>query len=254
MIPKTEIIQKAERIAKVIAAAGFCSRRQAEQYIKNGQVKVDGITIDTPALRVTKTQKIIVNNISITQESTLKTRLWCYYKPLGMLTTHNDPQGRPTVFKALPLNLPRVISVGRLDINSEGLLLLTNDGALARAFELPKNALQRFYRVRVWGNVDDQKLQQLQQGITIQGIKYASIKAFVEKRQTSNTWLIFQLTEGKNREIRRICEHFHWSVNRLIRFQYGLFDLRGLKPGELREIPSFLIDKQKALCASLVDL
>jgi 23S rRNA pseudouridine2605 synthase len=165
-------------------------------------------------------------------------RLWCYHKPRGLVTTARDPQGRPTVFDALPKDLPRVISVGRLDLNSEGLLLLTNDGELARNLELPSGGWVRRYRVRVRGAVEAQSLRNLSQGITIDGMNYGPVEAKLERQQESNAWLGFALKEGKNREIRRICEHLGWPVSRLIRVAFGPFELGDLEAGAVAEVPA----------------
>jgi 23S rRNA pseudouridine2605 synthase len=246
MIPSSPP-EKPERLAKVIAAAGICSRRQAETLITEGKVSVNGNSVTTPAFTVTAQDTIEVQGKVIQQKLKTEIRLWCYYKPVGLLTTHSDPQERPTVFKALPPDLPRLISVGRLDINSEGLLLLTNDGELARLFELPSSGLRRQYRIRVRGKISPQQLYSLKKGITIDTIRYASIEAELENQQTSNAWISMVLHEGKNREIRRICKHFGWPVNRLIRTHYGLFELKNLQPGQLYEIPKKLIKKQLSL-------
>lgn len=228
-------IDKGERIAKVIARAGLCSRRDAERLIVERRVKVDGKIIDTPAILVTDPTTVSVDDkpLSAPEEA----RLWRYHKPPGLVTSHKDDQGRPTVFDQLPRAIGRVVSVGRLDLNSEGLLLLTNDGGLARELELPSNQWVRTYRVRVFGHVSDDKLAELKAGITVDGVKYGSIDARIEKQTGRNAWLIVSLTEGKNREIRRVMEHLELQVNRLIRTHYGPFRLDPLERGDVQMIP-----------------
>lgn len=225
-------MNKGERIAKVIARAGLCSRREAETWIHERRVSVDGAVLDSPAFRVTPKNHIVVDGKPLPQKS--PPRLWLYYKPKGLVTSHKDELGRPTLFETLPKNLPRVISVGRLDLNSEGLILLTNDGELARHLELPSTGWMRTYRVRVHGRVDPQTLKTLKNGITIEGIHYGSITATLERQQGENAWLLVSLKEGKNREIRRVFEFLGWPVNRLIRTHYGPYELESLKPGEVK--------------------
>jgi 23S rRNA pseudouridine2605 synthase len=221
-----------ERIAKVIAASGHCSRRDAEKLIEQGRVKIEGKVIHTPAVKVTD-EIITIDDIAIQDKQ--KARLFVFYKPVGLVTTHKDEQGRPTVFQSLPKTMPRVISVGRLDINSEGLLLLTTDGEVARKFELPSSNFERVYRVRVFGRVPINELRDLKRGIKIDGIHYASIKVEIEKLAT-NSWLQITLQEGKNREIRKVLSHFGLEVNRLIRVQYGNYKLDKMQPGEIKEV------------------
>jgi 23S rRNA pseudouridine2605 synthase len=231
-----------ERIAKVMARAGLCSRRQAEQWIAAGRVAVDGKVLTTPAVVVEADQRITVDGKPLpTREAT---RLFRYHKPRGLVTTARDPQGRPTVFASLPPELPRLVAVGRLDINSEGLLLLTNDGELARRLELPANAWVRRYRVRVHGEVDPARLAALAEGITIDGIAYGPVRAGLDRQQGGNAWLTMSLTEGKNREVRRLCEHFGWPVSRLIRIAYGPFQLGDLPPGAVEEVPPKVLREQ----------
>ena len=233
----------AERIAKFLGRAGVCSRRQAEQLIVEGRVKVDGLLLSTPATLVDETSKVEVDGKPVAPP--LKTRVWCYYKPAGYLTTHHDPQGRPTVFEDLRAhNLPRVISVGRLDLNSEGLLLLTNDGAFSRYAELPKTGWARCYKVRVYGRLDITALQALKNGITIEDIHYGRIDVKVLGHSTGqmNNWLLITLFEGKNREIRKVMNYLGLRVNRLIRQSYGPFELGNLEPHQLLEVSSILID------------
>ncbi len=225
------------RIAKFIAASGVCSRRQAEKLITDGRVKLDGKVITTPAVNVGSENIIEVDNKVVSLS--YKTRLWLYYKPIGLITTHNDPQNRPTVFNALKDSLPRVISVGRLDLNSEGLLLLTNSGALAREFELPKNNFERVYKVRAHGNTSSLVLyatQKKSHQITIDDVTYNPKAIKLISEGMTNSWFEVTLTEGKNREIRKIFEHFSLTVNRLIRIKYGNYKLGTLKPGEFKEV------------------
>jgi 23S rRNA pseudouridine2605 synthase len=223
-----------ERLAKRIAAAGVCSRREAEKLIEEGRVKVNGKTVKTPALNVTMEDTIIVNGKPLAEKE--PTRLWLYHKPAGLVTTHKDPEGRPTVFSALPKTLPRVISVGRLDLNSEGLLLLTNDGALARKLELPSTGWIRRYRVRVYGRITPVILEEMKKGVVAGGVHYGSIEASIDSQTGGNSWMTVSLKEGKNREIRKVFEHFDCQVNRLLRLSYGPFQLGGLEKGEVKEV------------------
>jgi 23S rRNA pseudouridine2605 synthase len=225
-----------ERIAKYLARCGIASRRGAEELITQGFVKVDGKTITSPALNVTAQNKITFKNKAVVlPENTL--RLWRYHKVKGLLTTNKDPDGRPTIFEKLPEELPRVITIGRLDLNSEGLLLLTNNGGLARHLELPSTAWKRTYRVRVFGKIDNTILEPLKHGVTIDGVKYAPIMAELERQQGDNAWLLVTLTEGKNREIRKVMEYLGYSVNRLLRVSYGPFQLGKLAEGAVEEVP-----------------
>lgn len=225
-----------ERIAKRIARAGICSRREAEALIEAGKVQVNGKKITSPALNVSGSDTISVNGKILGEAEA--TRLWLYHKQAGLMTTHKDPEGRPTVFDVLPKNMPRVISVGRLDLNSEGLLLLTNDGALARKLELPSTGWIRRYRVRAHGSITPKMLGEMKRGVTVDGVQYGSVEASIEKSvgDAKNTWLVVSLKEGKNREIRKIFEHFHCQVNRLIRQSYGPFNLGNLPRGEVKEV------------------
>ncbi|MFM9889270.1 MAG: pseudouridine synthase [Rickettsiales bacterium] len=232
-----------QRIAKIIAAAGVCSRRDAERLIGQGRVAVNGKTLDTPATLVTAADRIEVDGVVIGQTPT-RTRLWVYHKPAGLVVSHRDEQGRDTVFDHLPANFPRVVSVGRLDLSSEGLLLLTTDGGFARQLELPDNALERVYRVRVRGVPSDKHLYMLSNGLEIEGVRYQPIHVVAEaEKDGRNQWLTLTLTEGKNREIRRIFEHFDYPVSRLIRTAYGPFELADLKPGNAREVPHAQVNK-----------
>jgi 23S rRNA pseudouridine2605 synthase len=231
-----------QRIAKVIARAGVCSRRDAERLIAEGRVTVNGARIATPATKIKPEDQIEVDGKTLPQHQ--QTRLWRYHKPPGLIVSHRDPKGRPTVFDALPKTLPRVLSVGRLDFNSEGLLLLTNDGELERKLEMPATGWTRRYRVRVHGNVDERALAELKKGIEIDGVRYGPIDASLEKRQGGNAWLAFSLKEGKNREIKRVCEHLSLQVNRLIRISYGPFQLGDLQRGEVEEISPRVLREQ----------
>lgn len=219
------------RIAKAMARAGLCSRRDAERWIADGRVKVNGKTLETPATVVGPKDRIIVDGRPLPQAEPV--RLWRYHKPRGLVTTHKDPQRRPTVFANLPDDLPRVVSVGRLDFNTEGLLLLTNDGELARHLELPQTGWLRRYKVRAYGRVTAQDLEALKDGIEVDGIAYGPINAAIDSVQGGNSWLSVALREGKNREVRKILEHLNLKVNRLIRISYGPFQLRDLDPGAI---------------------
>jgi 23S rRNA pseudouridine2605 synthase len=223
-----------DRIAKVIARAGVASRRAAEEMIVAGRVKVNGAVISSPALNVTPRDTITVDGAALPGRT--RTRLFRYHKPRGLVTTHADPQGRPTIFAALPKRLPRLISVGRLDLNSEGLLLLTNDGGLARALELPATGWERRYRVRALGRVTPEALNQLRNGVTVAGVRYGPIEAALDREQGANIWLTVSLREGKNREVRKVLEHLGLKVNRLIRVGYGPFELGALDDGTVEEV------------------
>lgn len=231
-----------ERIAKRLARAGICSRREAERLIAEGRVTVDGQRLDSPAVRVTDRSRITVDGKTVAAAAA--TALWRYHKPPGLLTTHRDPQGRPTVFDRLPARLGRVIAVGRLDYNSEGLLLLTNDGELARRLELPSTGWIRRYRVRVHGRPDARRLADLAQGITVEGIRYGPIEARIDSQSAANAWLTVALTEGKNREVRRVLNHLGLEVNRLIRIAYGPFQLGKLERGDVAAVPDKVLREQ----------
>ena len=226
---------KGERIAKRLARAGLCSRRDAERWIANGRVAVDGKVLTTPAFVVTDASVITVDDKPLPERE--PPRLFRYHKPSGLVTTNRDPQGRATIFEKLPQGLPRLMSVGRLDITSEGLLLLTNDGELARHLELPETGWKRRYRVRAFGAVDEAALKSLARGIEIDGIKYGPILATLDKVQGANVWLTLVLREGKNREARKVLEHLGLTVNRLIRTAYGPFQLGELARGGVEEVP-----------------
>lgn len=238
----SETEEKGERIAKRLARAGLCSRRDAERWIADGRVSVDGKVLTTPATVVTEASVIVVDGKPVAEAD--RTRLWRYHKPAGLVTSHKDPQGRTTVFERLPQDMPRVISVGRLDLNSEGLLLLTNDGELARRLELPSTGWLRRYRVRIHGSPDPAQLAALEKGITIDGVTYGSIKAVLDRQQGANAWLTVGLKEGKNREIRRVMEHLGWSVSRLIRIAYGPFQLGLLPSNDVEEVPAKALKEQ----------
>jgi 23S rRNA pseudouridine2605 synthase len=233
---------KGERIAKRLARAGLCSRRDAERWIADGRVAVDGRVLTSPARTVTEASDIRVDGKPIPAAE--PARLWRYHKPAGLVTTHRDEQGRPTVFDRLPQELPRVVSVGRLDLTSEGLLLLTNDGELSRALELPARGWLRRYRVRVHGDVDPARLAALEAGVTIDRMSYGPIRAVLDREQGSNAWLTISLHEGKNREIRRVMEHLGLDVSRLIRIAYGPFQLGDLPRGALEEVPRKVLREQ----------
>jgi 23S rRNA pseudouridine2605 synthase len=234
--------ERRERIAKVLARAGVCSRRDAERWIAEGRVSVDGHVLTSPAVAVTTTNDIRVDGKPLPAPE--RPRLWRYHKPAGLVTSHRDEKGRPTVFDALPQGLPRLISVGRLDLNSEGLLLLTNDGGLARRLELPATGWLRRYKVRVHGEVESERLAALEKGITIDGVSYGPIRASLERRQGSNAWIALALREGKNREVRRVLEHLGLQVTRLIRLSYGPFQLGNLARGAVAEVPKKVLAEQ----------
>ncbi len=230
------------RIAKFMAHSGVCSRRDAEEFIRQGRVTINGEIVASPAVNVDGSEKILLDGEKLPQAERI--RLWLYHKPAGLVTTHKDERGRPTVFEYLPKSLPRVISVGRLDLNSEGLLLLTNNGELSRQLELPKNGWSRRYKVRVYGNVRPEKLAELQRGVMVEGIQYGAVKAEIESRQGANVWLNVTLTEGKNREIRRLMKYLGLEVSRLIRLSYGPFQLGSLPKGAVKEVPQKVLKEQ----------
>ena len=234
--------ERPERIAKLLARAGVCSRRDAERWIGEGRVSVDGHVLNTPAVTVTATNDVRVDGKPLPAPE--RPRLWRYHKPAGLVTTHRDEKGRPTVFDALPKELPRLISIGRLDLNSEGLLLLTNDGALSRRLELPSTGWLRRYKVRVHGEVEPERLAALEKGVTIDSVSYGPIRASLERRQGSNAWIAMALREGKNREVRRVLEHLGFQVTRLIRLAYGPFQLGNLARGAVAEVAKKVLAEQ----------
>jgi len=231
-----------ERIAKRMARAGLCSRREAESWIEQGRVKVNGKLLSTPAFKVSARDRIEVDGEPVSQKE--RTRLWLFHKPAGTVTTNHDPDGRKTVFEIFPGDLPRVMTVGRLDINTEGLLLLTNDGGLSRILELPSTGWLRRYRVRVHGRVKQEELDRLQEGIAVEGILYGAIEARIEHEQGSNAWLGVALREGKNREIKKVLGALGLDVTRLIRISFGPFQLGDLPSGSVREIRSRMLRDQ----------
>ena len=231
-----------ERVAKRIARSGFCSRRDAERLIAAGRVAVDGEVLSGPAVTVTDANRITIDGEPLAEAE--QARLFRYHKPAGVLTAARDPAGRPTIYDRLPDGLPRLMPIGRLDMGSEGLLLLTNDGELKRRLELPATGWLRRYRVRVHGRVDASSLEGLRNGIELDGFRYGPIQATLDRVQGSNAWLTVALREGKNREIRRVLEHFGWPVNRLIRLSFGPFQLGGLAPGALEEVPAKVLAEQ----------
>jgi len=226
--------QESMRIAKAIAHAGLCSRRDAEAWIAAGRVAVNGKVLATPAHVVKPSDKITVDGKPLPEAQSV--RLWRYHKRRGLVTSHRDPQGRKTVFDSLPPGLPRVVSVGRLDINTEGLLLLTTDGELARHLELPSTGWLRRYRVRAHGRVAQEALDRLRQGVTIDGVHYGPVEARIDREQGSNLWLTISLREGKNREVKQLAEHLGLTVNRLIRVSFGPFALGDLASGGVEEV------------------
>jgi len=229
-------VSEPERIAKRLARAGLCSRRDAERWIADGRVKVDGVVLETPAFVVTDASRIEVDGKPLPEAD--RARLFRYHKPTGELVTERDPQGRRTIFDSLPKGMPRVVTVGRLDFMSEGLLLLTNDGGLARKLELPANGWTRRYRARVHGTVDEAALAALAKGIAIEGVRYGAIQASLDRQQRSNAWLNIALTEGKNREVRKVLAHLDLPVVRLIRVAFGPLYLGELERGAVEEVPA----------------
>ncbi len=234
-----------ERIAKILARAGVASRRDVERMIAEGRVRVDGQVLTTPAFKPAPGATIQVDGKVVGGAE--PTRMWRYYKPVGLVTSHRDEKGRPTVFQHLPEGMPRVISVGRLDINSEGLLLLTNDGELARRLELPQTGWTRRYRVRFFGSVTQVELDKLQKGVTVDGVRYGAIEAVLDRTKNQNSWATVSLKEGKNREVRKAFESLGLKVSRLIRTTYGPFQLGDLREGETQEIQGKVLKEQLGL-------
>ncbi len=231
-----------ERIAKIVSRAGLCSRRDAEEWIVQGRVAVNGRVINSPALDITANDVVTIDGRPLPERE--RTRLFLFHKPRGLMTTHSDPEGRPTVFDNLPEGLPRLISIGRLDFNTEGLLLLTNDGGLARALELPDTGWLRRYRVRAHGEVTQAQLDELKKGVEVDGVKYGSIDATLERDKGANVWIVFAIREGKNREVRNVMAHLGLEVNRLIRISYGPFQLGELEEGQVEEIKTRVLREQ----------
>ena len=239
---KPQTAEDGERIAKFLARSGVASRREVERLIEAGKVTVNGKRLDTPAFKVDGSEKIVVDGEPV--EPIAPAKLWLYHKPAGLVTTHKDPEGRQTVFEALPKDIGRVISVGRLDLTSEGLLLLTNDGGLARALELPSTGWTRRYRARAFGSVDEAGVNKLRSGITVEGVRYGKMEVEVERETGSNVWLNIGLKEGKNREVRRVLEAIGLRVNRLIRISYGPFQLGQIEKGEVKAVPGRILKDQ----------
>ncbi|WP_456085614.1 pseudouridine synthase [Marivivens aquimaris] len=234
-----------DRIAKVLSRAGVASRREAERMIAEGRVKVNGKVIESPALNVTDKDRVMIDDVPMAAAE--PARLWLYHKPSGLVTTERDEKDRPTVFSALPEDMPRVMSIGRLDLNSEGLLLLTNDGELKRRLELPSTGWLRRYRVRVKGEASKLDLDRLRAGIDVEGVKYQPMQVQFDRQQGANAWLTISIREGKNREIRRAMEAIGAVVNRLIRVSYGPFQIGNLKAGEVEEIKRRVLRDQLGL-------
>jgi 23S rRNA pseudouridine2605 synthase len=230
------------RIARFLAHAGVASRRDAERMIAEGRIRLNNAPVTHPATFVTADDLVLLDGAPVERPG--RTRLWRYHKPAGLVTTHRDPQGRPTVFDALPAGLPRVVSVGRLDLTSEGLLLLTNDGALARRLELPSNGWLRRYRVRVFGAPGAGQLAALAHGVTVEGVRYGPIDAELDAHKGDNSWLTVALREGRNREVRRVMAHLGLKVSRLIRVAYGPFQLGKLPRGAVEEVPGKVLREQ----------
>jgi 23S rRNA pseudouridine2605 synthase len=233
---------RGERIAKVIARAGLASRREAERWISEGRVSVNAQVIASPAVTVMAEDVVAVDGQALPRRE--RTRLFLFHKPRGFLTSHGDPRGRPTIFDLLPKQLPRLISVGRLDLNTEGLLLLTNDGSLARVLELPSTGWLRRYRVRAHGRVTQQDLDSLRDGITVDGVRYGPIEATADRMLGTNVWMIFAIREGKNREVKNVLGHLGLAVNRLIRVSFGPFQLGDLPPGKIEEVRTRVLREQ----------
>lgn len=231
-----------ERIAKVIARAGVCSRRDAERLIEAGRVTLNGKTVRAAAINVTHHDSIRIDGKLLPRKE--EARLWRYHKPEGLVVSHRDPEGRPTIFQKLREQLPRVVSIGRLDINTEGLLLLTNDGELARSLELPATGWIRRYRVRAYGKVDDAALAKIAKGVEIEGVKYGPVEAKIDQTQGDNVWITLAIKEGKNREVKKLCEYVGLTVNRLIRIGFGPFGLGELPRGGIEEVPPKYLKEQ----------
>ncbi|HWJ69254.1 MAG TPA: pseudouridine synthase [Sphingobium sp.] len=238
--------REGDRIAKLLARAGIASRRDIERMIAEDRIAIDGETVTTPATILTSLRGVTVDGKAVKEPAAA--RLFLFHKPSGLLTTAKDPRGRPTIYDRLPADLPRVMPVGRLDLNTEGLLLLTTDGGLKRQMELPSSGVERTYRARAFGTVSQAQLEELIDGVEIEGMRYGSIDANLERRTGRNQWIEMTLTEGKNREVRRVLEHLGLEVSRLIRTRYGPFTLGDSKPGEVMEVkPSEIARFRKTL-------
>jgi 23S rRNA pseudouridine2605 synthase len=242
MTDENDTIRRGDRIAKVLARRGICSRREAERWIEAGRVSLNGEILASPAINVADDDEIKVDGKAIPGAEPM--RAWRYNKPRGLVTTHKDPEGRPTVFEDIPKSLPRVVSVGRLDINSEGLIILTNDGQLSRVLELPSTGWVRRYRVRVFGKVTPEDLHRLTQGVTIDGMRYEATEATLQRQTNDNSWILVGLKEGKNREVKRMMESLGCKVSRLIRISYGPFQLGNLEAGKVEEIQTRSLHEQ----------
>ena len=228
-----------QRVAKFIANSGLSSRRDAERMISEGRVQVDGKTINSPAININNNSNIKVDGIEISKQKNL--RVWLFYKPIGSLVTNSDPENRKTIFQILPKSMKKTIAIGRLDMNSEGLILLTNNGGFSRYMELPKNDFEREYKVRIHGKINSKRLNIIEKGSKIDDVYYMPIKVSIGKATGTNLWLTMRLKEGKNREIRKVCKFVGLEVNRLIRTSYGPFDLADLKKEEIREVSSVFL-------------
>ncbi|MBC2777966.1 rRNA pseudouridine synthase [Parasphingopyxis sp. GrpM-11] len=232
--PPSKSSKEPQRIAKLLARAGVASRREVERMIEAGRIAIDGKILDTPATLLKSLHGVTVDGAAVAQP--IPAKLYCFHKPAGVLTTERDPKGRPTIYDKLPKGLPRVMPIGRLDLNTEGLLLLTNDGGLKRQMELPSSGVERVYRARAFGPITQEQLEALIEGITIDGMRYGPIDANLERRTGRNQWIEMKLAEGKNREVRRVLEHLGLQVSRLIRTAYGPFALGDLAKGDVLSI------------------
>jgi len=245
-VPRPPSAREPQRIAKLLARAGVASRREVERMIADGRIAIDGKPVETPATLLTSLKGVTVDGKPVKAPGAA--RLFRFHKPAGVLTAASDPRGRPTIYDRLPKGLPRLIPVGRLDLNTEGLLLLTTDGGLKRQLELPSTGIERIYRARAFGDVSQPQLEALIEGVEIDGIRYGAIDANLERRTGRNAWIELKLTEGKNREVRRVLEHLGLKVSRLIRTAYGPFHLGDLPTGAVEEVkPQELAAFRKAL-------
>ena len=238
----TEDEEKKERIAKVIARSGYCSRREAEKYIKDGRVKVNGIFVTSPAINISYQDKVLIDDVLLPEKSHV--RLFRLHKPKGVLVTKNDPKNRPTLYDIMPQEFRYLLTVGRLDFNTEGLILLTNEGKLKRYLELPQSQIKRRYRVRMFGKPYPDVIKRLKKGVVIDNVAYQSIDLVVEREEKANIWATITLCEGKNREIRKVLDFFGYKVSRLIRVSYGSFHLGNMPVGRIEEIPTKTLHEQ----------